>query len=45
MKLVYSMDAGLAHISTLRVASSFKNVHAIMHALLGVDYFNGRLFS
>merc|ERR1712224_409675 len=29
-----------AHIGTLRVASSFKNVHAIMHAPLGDDYFN-----
>nr|YP_009130466.1 photochlorophyllide reductase subunit B [Bryopsis plumosa]CEO90996.1 photochlorophyllide reductase subunit B [Bryopsis plumosa] len=32
--------AGPAHIGTLRVASSFKNVHAIMHAPLGDDYFN-----
>ena len=31
---------GPAHIGTLRVASSFKNVHAIMHAPLGDDYFN-----
>lgn len=34
------MYAGPAHIGTLRVASSFKNVHAIMHAPLGDDYFN-----
>jgi light-independent protochlorophyllide reductase subunit B len=32
MKLAYWMYAGPAHIGTLRVASSFKNVHAIMHA-------------
>ena len=29
MKLAYWMYAGPAHIGTLRVASSFKNVHAI----------------
>nr|YP_009555452.1 protochlorophyllide reductase ChlB subunit [Dendrolycopodium obscurum]AZU95306.1 protochlorophyllide reductase ChlB subunit [Dendrolycopodium obscurum] len=40
MKLVYWMYAGPAHIGTLRVASSFKNVHAIMHAPIGDDYFN-----
>nr|QWW93021.1 protochlorophyllide reductase ChlB subunit [Cyathodium smaragdinum] len=40
MKLAYRMYAGPAHIGTLRVASSFKNVHAIMHAPLGDDYFN-----
>ena len=40
MKLCYWMYAGPAHIGTLRVASSFKNVHAIMHAPLGDDYFN-----
>jgi light-independent protochlorophyllide reductase subunit B len=34
------MYAGPAHIGTPRVASSFKNVHAIMHAPLGDDYFN-----
>jgi light-independent protochlorophyllide reductase subunit B len=34
------MYAGPAHIGTLRVASSFQNVHAIMHAPLGDDYFN-----
>lgn len=34
------MYAGPAHLGTLRVASSFKNVHAIMHAPLGDDYFN-----
>ncbi len=34
------MYAGPAHIGTLRIASSFKNVHAIMHAPLGDDYFN-----
>ncbi|CCH68053.1 Light-independent protochlorophyllide reductase subunit B [Richelia intracellularis HH01] len=34
------MYTGPAHIGTLRVASSFKNVHAIMHAPLGDDYFN-----
>ena len=40
MKLAYWMYAGPAHIGTLRVASSFKNVHAIMHAPLEDDYFN-----
>lgn len=40
MKLAYWMYSGPAHIGTLRVASSFKNVHAIMHAPLGDDYFN-----
>lgn len=40
MKLAYWMYMGPAHIGTLRVASSFKNVHAIMHAPLGDDYFN-----
>jgi len=40
MKLAYWMYAGPAHIGTLRVASSFKNVHAIMHAPLGDDFFN-----
>nr|YP_010139996.1 ChlB [Rhodobryum laxelimbatum]QQK56294.1 ChlB [Rhodobryum laxelimbatum] len=40
MKLAYWMYAGPAHIGTLRVASSSKNVHAIMHAPLGDDYFN-----
>lgn len=40
MKLAYWMYQGPAHIGTLRVASSFKNVHAIMHAPLGDDYFN-----
>jgi len=34
------MYAGSAHIGTLRIASSFKNVHAIMHAPIGDDYFN-----
>lgn len=40
MKLAYWMYAGPAHIGTLRVASSFQNVHAMMHAPLGDDYFN-----
>ncbi|MEO0942701.1 MAG: ferredoxin:protochlorophyllide reductase (ATP-dependent) subunit B [Cyanobacteria bacterium J06642_12] len=40
MKLAYWMYAGPAHIGTLRVASSFKNVHSIMHAPIGDDYFN-----
>ena len=40
MKLAYWMYAGPAHIGTLRVSSSFKNVHAVMHAPLGDDYFN-----
>jgi len=40
MKLAYWMYAGPAHIGTLRIASSFKNVHPIMHAPLGDDYFN-----
>ncbi len=40
MKLAYWMYAGPAHIGTLRIASAFKNVHAIMHAPLGDDYFN-----
>jgi len=39
MKLAYWMY-GPAHIGTLRVSSSFKNVHAIMHAPIGDDYFN-----
>lgn len=34
------MYAGPAHFGVLRVASSFKNVHAIMHAPIGDDYFN-----
>jgi light-independent protochlorophyllide reductase subunit B len=40
LKLAYWMYVGPAHVGTLRVASSFKNVHAIMHAPLGDDYFN-----
>nr|BDA98147.1 ligh-independent protochlorophyllide [Proteomonas sp. NIES-1005] len=40
MKLAYWMYSGPAHIGSLRVASSFKNVHAVMHAPLGDDYFN-----
>lgn len=40
MKLAYWMYAGPAHIGTLRIATSFKNVHAIMHAPLGDDYYN-----
>nr|YP_010987536.1 protochlorophyllide reductase subunit B [Hydrocytium acuminatum]WOR09581.1 protochlorophyllide reductase subunit B [Hydrocytium acuminatum] len=40
MKLAYWMYAGPAHIGTLRVGSSFKNVHCIMHCPLGDDYFN-----
>jgi light-independent protochlorophyllide reductase subunit B len=40
MKLAYWMYSGPAHIGTLRIASSFKNTHAIMHAPLGDDYFN-----
>lgn len=40
MKLAYWMYSGPAHIGTLRIATSFKNVHAIMHAPLGDDYFN-----
>lgn len=40
MKLVYWMYLGPAHLGTLRVACSFKDVHAIMHAPLGDDYFN-----
>ena len=40
MKLAYWMYCAPAHIGTLRIASSFKNVHAIMHAPLGDDYFN-----
>ncbi len=40
MKLAHRMYAGPAHIGTLRVASSFRNVHAIMHAPLGDDHFN-----
>lgn len=40
MKLAYWMYAAPAHIGTLRIATSFKNVHAIMHAPLGDDYFN-----
>ena len=40
MKLAYWMYMGPAHIGTLRVISSFKNMHALMHAPLGDDYFN-----
>nr|YP_009546205.1 photochlorophyllide reductase subunit B [Gloeochaete wittrockiana]ASQ40266.1 photochlorophyllide reductase subunit B [Gloeochaete wittrockiana] len=40
MKLAYWMYSGPAHIGTLRIATSFQNVHAIMHAPLGDDYFN-----
>ena len=40
MKLAYWMYVGPAHIGTLRIASSFQDVHAIMHAPLGDDYFN-----
>ncbi|MEN9208217.1 MAG: ferredoxin:protochlorophyllide reductase (ATP-dependent) subunit B [Gloeomargarita sp. GMQP_bins_120] len=40
MKLAYWMYAGPAHIGTLRIASSFQRVHAVMHAPLGDDYFN-----
>lgn len=40
MKLAYWMYVGPAHIGTLRIASSFQNIHAIMHAPLGDDYFN-----
>ena len=40
MKLAYWMYSGPAHIGTLRVASSFKNVLSVMHAPLGDDYFN-----
>nr|YP_010231170.1 ChlB subunit of protochlorophyllide reductase [Nephroselmis pyriformis]QSV37239.1 ChlB subunit of protochlorophyllide reductase [Nephroselmis pyriformis] len=40
MQLAYWMYAGPAHVGTLRVTSSFKNVHAIMHAPLGDDYFH-----
>ena len=40
MKLAYWMYSGPAHIGTLRVASSWKNVHAIMHCPLGDDYYN-----
>lgn len=40
MKLAYWMYAGPAHIGTLRIASSFQKVHAIMHAPLGDDYYN-----
>nr|YP_009692058.1 protochlorophyllide reductase subunit B [Microrhizoidea pickettheapsiorum]QEG77677.1 protochlorophyllide reductase subunit B [Microrhizoidea pickettheapsiorum] len=40
MKLAYWQYAGPAHIGTLRVASSFKNIHAMMHGPLGDDYFN-----
>lgn len=40
IKLAYWMYAGPAHIDTLKITSSFKNVHAIMHAPLGDDYFN-----
>lgn len=40
MKLAYWMYAGPAHIGTLRIATSFRKVHAVMHAPLGDDYFN-----
>jgi light-independent protochlorophyllide reductase subunit B len=38
------MYVGHIHIGTLWVASSFKNVHAIMHSPLGDDYFNVMCF-
>ena len=34
------MYVGPVHIGTLRITSSFKNVHAIMHAPLEDNYFN-----
>lgn len=40
MKMTYWSYAGPAHIGTLRITSSFRNVHAVMHAPLGDDYFN-----
>jgi light-independent protochlorophyllide reductase subunit B len=40
MKLSYWLYAGPAHIGSLKIASSFKNVHALMHAPLGDDFFN-----
>ena len=40
MKLAYWMYAAPAHIGTLRIATSFRKVHAIMHAPLGDDYYN-----
>lgn len=40
MRLAYWMYLGPAHVGTLRIASSFTNVHAIMHAPLGDDYFS-----
>ena len=33
-------SSGPAHIGTLRIASSFKNVYAVMHAPLRDNYFN-----
>ena len=40
MKLADWMYAAPAHIGTLRVATSFENVRAIVHAPIGDDYFN-----
>lgn len=40
MKLAYWIYSGPAHIGTLRITSSFKNILSIMHAPLGDDYFN-----
>ena len=40
MRLAYWMYNGPAHVGVLRIVSSFKDVHAIMHAPLGDDYFN-----
>lgn len=40
MKLSYWMYVGPAHVGTLRVVSSFKNIFSIMHAPLGDDYYN-----
>lgn len=40
MKLSYWAYMGPAHIGTLRISSSFKNAHALMHAPLGDDYFD-----
>lgn len=40
MKLAYWMYSGPAHLGTLRIASSFQDIHALMHAPLGDDYFH-----
>nr|BBK20458.1 protochlorophyllide reductase subunit B [Cryptomonas sp. CCAC 1634B] len=39
MKLAYWTYVGPAHVGILRITNSFKNVHALVHAPLGDDFF------